>query len=133
MKRLHLLVLILILPFLQGCDPDKDSETKTIDACAEALLSGPRAVADDRADRFQGKVSQARALCRGGQKAADGTPLPWVDWSNYYGTAAVKPSGLKGQIGLNGALLDLEFQRLELIKFNLFENSGTFRDYILGR
>jgi Animal haem peroxidase len=28
--------------------------------------------------------------------------------------------------GINGALLDLEYQRIELLRFNLFDNSGTF-------
>ena len=31
--------------------------------------------------------------------------------------------------GLNGALLDLEYQRIELLKFNLFDNSGTYEVY----
>jgi hypothetical protein len=34
--------------------------------------------------------------------------------------------------GLDGALLDLEYQRIELIKFNLFDNY-TFADYVRGR
>ena len=35
--------------------------------------------------------------------------------------------------GIDGALLDLEYQRIELIKFNLFDNSGTYKSYVLGR
>ncbi len=31
--------------------------------------------------------------------------------------------------GIRGALLDLEFQRMEMIKFNLFDNSGTYEKY----
>ena len=34
--------------------------------------------------------------------------------------------------GIDGALLDLEYQRIELIRFNLFDNSGTYRDYVTG-
>jgi Animal haem peroxidase len=132
MKRFCMLTLIVAISFLQGCDSDEDSGRSTIDACVDALVSGPRKIATDRADRFQGKVAEARAFCRGGSKAVEGMRLPWLDWGNYYG-ASDKPSGLKGKIGVNGALLDLEYQRLELIKFNLFENSGSFRDYILGR
>ena len=30
-------------------------------------------------------------------------------------------------------MLDLEYQRIELIKFNLFDNDGTYKDYLLGR
>jgi len=35
--------------------------------------------------------------------------------------------------GVAGALIDLETQRVELIKFNLFENSGTWSSYVNGR
>jgi len=35
--------------------------------------------------------------------------------------------------GIRGALLDLEYQRIELIKFNLFDNSGTYEEYVKGR
>jgi hypothetical protein len=35
--------------------------------------------------------------------------------------------------GIDGALIDLEYQRLELIRFNLYDNSGTYRDYVEGR
>ena len=35
--------------------------------------------------------------------------------------------------GIDGALLDLEYQRIELIKFNLFDTSGTYEDYVRGR
>ena len=31
--------------------------------------------------------------------------------------------------GINGALLDLEYQRIELLVFNLFDNSGTYEEY----
>src|SRR5262249_29204240 len=34
--------------------------------------------------------------------------------------------------GVDGALVDLEYQRIEMIKFNLFENN-TFEDYLKGR
>jgi hypothetical protein len=35
--------------------------------------------------------------------------------------------------GIDGALLDLEYQRIEVIKFNLFDNDGTYKDFITGR
>jgi hypothetical protein len=34
---------------------------------------------------------------------------------------------------VSGALLDLEYQRIELIKFNLFDNNGTYQTYVTGR
>jgi hypothetical protein len=49
--------------------------------------------------------------------------------------ALVKQAGHLGptQRGIDGALLDLEYERIELIKFNLFDNNGTYKDYVLGR
>ena len=32
--------------------------------------------------------------------------------------------------GIRGALIDLEYQRIELIRFNLFDNSGTYQAYV---
>ena len=34
--------------------------------------------------------------------------------------------------GIDGALMDLEYQRMELIKFNLFDNR-TYEQYVTGR
>jgi hypothetical protein len=31
-------------------------------------------------------VSTGSALCRGGDKAANGTALLWLDWPNYHGS-----------------------------------------------
>ena len=65
---------------------------------------------------------------------------PWVDWSNYWGTGDMTslPTGfisskLPAQRGVAGALVDLELQRVELIKFNLFDNSGTYSHFVEGR
>ncbi len=65
---------------------------------------------------------------------------PWVDWTNYWGTGdmASLPTGFitakaPALRGVSGALLDLEFERVELLKFNLFDNSGTYKDYVTGR
>src|ERR1019366_9431690 len=88
----------------------------------------------------EGKVQEAPALCRAGQRALLFRNTPWVDWSNYWGAgdATSKPPGLltKGgpsSRGIAGALLDLESQRIELIKFNLFDNNGTYQEYVTGR
>ena len=35
--------------------------------------------------------------------------------------------------GIDGALIDLEYQRVELLRFNLFDSSGTYPDYVRGR
>ena len=119
----------------------KQEEAKALLACGRmiadqlALLKIP----DTRAPRFQGKVSEATALCRGGTQALQFRATPWVDWGNYWGTGDMTslPTGfisnkLPAQRGVVGALEDLELQRIELIKFNLFDNSGSFSEYVEG-
>ena len=97
----------------------------------------------ERTERFQGKVQEDTAKCRGGEKAVEFRSTPYVDWANYWATgdaSSLYPgtSSIGGHLGPNGrgidgALLDLEYQRMELIKFNLFDNSGTYREYAEGR
>ena len=120
-------------------DPKKE-EAAALVACAKAVLAGFRPIAPTRDVRFEGKVSEANAVCRGGEKTLQFRLTPWVDWQQYWGTGDMSslPSGFlstKGPEfrGVTGALTDLEFQRIELIKFNLFDNSGTYQDYIAGR
>ena len=117
----------------------KELEAKSLQACAQAV-AGQLAllkIPDARGLRFQGKVSEASALCRGGEQALQFRGTPWVDWSNYWGTGDMSslPTGflsskLPAQRGVAGALLDLELQRVELIKFNLVDNSGTYSEYV---
>jgi hypothetical protein len=110
--------------------------------CVTYVKRGFRPVAQDRAHRFLGKVRKETAGCRGGQKAVQARDEPWLDWQNYYaaggpdsrhptnkGMGHLSPNGL----GVDGALLDLEYQRIELVKFNLLDNNGTYQDYTLGR
>lgn len=112
--------------------------------CVTLAKSGLRAVATDRSTRFLGKVGVPAAHCRGGDRAVEYRNAAGVDWANYYGTAdaaslsstlldPILPGRLeRNQRGIDGALLDLEYQRLELIQFNLFDNY-TYRDYVTGR
>ena len=120
-------------------DPIKD-ELNAAKACVDALFAGIRPIAATRELRFQGNVIQANDLCRGGERTLQFRLTPWVDWTNYWGTGDVAslPTGMlsnKGPAfrGVTGALIDLEFERIELIKFNLFDNSGTYQDFISGR
>src|SRR5579871_4422322 len=120
-------------------DPKKE-EADALLACAKAVFSGIRPIAATRDVRFEGKVSEANALCRGGYKSEQFRLTPWVDWGSYWGTGDMSslPSGFltnKGPEfrGVNGALIDLEFERVELIKFNLFDNAGTYQEFIQGR
>jgi hypothetical protein len=134
---LYYLAGVLMLPYLAnaaGAD-----EAKEIKACAQMVLTGLRPIANTRDFRFEGKVAEATALCRGGEKTLQFRLTPWVDWSQYWGTGDMSslPSGrlLKKApafIGVSGALLDLEYQRVELIKFNLFDNNGTWKNYMTG-
>ena len=125
--------------FMAGCA----STTPDRIACVEMTAGGFRPIANERATRFLGKVREETAQCRGGDKAVAGRAVPWVDWQNYWATAdsaSLAPGwSVRGSHaspngrGIDGALLDLEYQRIELIKFNLFDNSGTYRDYVSGR
>ncbi len=122
--------------------PAKTQEAASLLACGKMVREDLNAlrIPDTRATRFQGKVSEAAALCRGGQRALQFRGTPWVDWSNYWGSGDTSslPAGflspkLVGDRGVAGALVDLEMQRVALIKFNLFDNSGTYREFMQGR
>ncbi len=123
-----------------GCDTTLQPDLR---ACAVALERGFRPVADERAERFLGKVQADTARCRGGDKAVARRGQPWIDWQNYWaaGDATSRAPGSGATYrkldpngrGINGALLDLEYQRIELIRFNLFDNGETYPDYVRGR
>jgi hypothetical protein len=137
MKRTFLLCFLLVLFFL-GTYPFL-RETQ-VGSCLAYALGGLREVAQERSARFLGKVHEDSARCRGGEAAVAWRNTPWIDWQRY--SAAAGPEsrrpGWTGKLGffspdkrgLNGALLDLEYQRIELLKFNLFDNGGTFETYM---
>ena len=113
--------------------------------CAEMLLQGDiQKVAKTRGERFLGKVPDTTARCLGGKKAESLREGPWLDWPNYWanGDAASRaPARLLANAkvigpnahGINGALYELELQRIELITFNLFDNNQTYQSYVAGR
>ncbi|MCW8108938.1 hypothetical protein OPS25_10580 [Alteromonas ponticola] len=139
-----------ILPILitfMGCFASIGASAEKTEkrACISMVKEGFRPIDENRQTRFLGKVAEDTALCRGGEKAAKYRTTPWVDWANYWGTGDtaslregskaktiigehLKPNGR----GIDGSLMDLEYQRIELIKFNLFDNY-TYEDYIKGR
>ncbi len=142
--------LLIMILLLSGLSPptaqaqsnravSKDS-LASIAACRK--LINIRRIAGEREERFLGKVAEATAMCRGGEHAVKYRDVPWLDWSNYWATgdASTQTPGLflsNGHLspngrGIDGALLDLEYERIELIKFNLFDNSDTFETYITG-
>ena len=124
-------------PFGTFVDSTKD--------CAEMLLQRDiQKVAKTREQRFLGKVPDTTARCLGGKYAESLREGPWLDWPNYWaaGDATSRaPARLLAHAkvigpnahGINGALYELEFQRIELIKFNLFDNNKTYEAYVTGR
>jgi hypothetical protein len=110
--------------------------------CAELVHGGLRDIADHRGGRFLGKVGEPAAGCRGGETALLYRDTPWVDWANYWGAGDASSKSdrhLSGSHlldrnirGVDGALLDLEYQRMELIRFNLFDNA-TYGTYLTAR
>jgi hypothetical protein len=136
MKR-YALPALLVVAFLLGAYPVV--RNSRIGSCLAYAFGGLRAVATDRTERFLGKVVEDTARCRGGEKAVAWRNSPWIDWPQYFSAGAheSRSSGLTDRLeilspnsrGINGALLDLEYQRIELLKFNLFDNSGTFEQY----
>ena len=132
------ILLVSMSASIAGCASNSKQD---LDSCADMALGGIRPIASDSAQRFLGKVSKDTAYCRGGDHAVAFRGAPWVDWQNYYATGDVTSKAAEssgGHLGKNGrgvdgALLDLEYQRMELVKFNLFDNSGTYADYVQGR
>lgn len=110
-----------------------------VSSCFELARRGLRPIASDRAHRFNGKVQPYTLACRSSEPIEDANASPWVDWSNYWGTAdetsradfSPLPQLNRNDRGIRGALTDLEYQRIELLKFNLFDNY-TFEEYTKG-
>jgi hypothetical protein len=145
MKRLNLQLAAICIATLLGNHAFAD-ETSSIEACRDMVKGGLRPLTEDRTQRYLGKVGdEATAICRGGEKATLYRATPWVDWTNYYATGDASTRSEDGYKaitslgehlepngrGIDGALMDLEYQRIELIKFNLFDNY-TYETYIKG-
>ncbi len=147
MRRASCSLLLMAMFLLGACNRARNeaikAEAESLKACDEVIMHGFRPITETREKRFSGKVQEATALCRGGQTAVQYRNTPWVDWANYWGTGDVNskaPEFVKqvGHLGPNGrgidgALLDLEYQRIELIRFNLFDNNNTYEEYVKGR
>lgn len=124
-----------------GCNTAALADSDT-NACLKTVAAGLLDIAEDPSKRFLGKVEEDTARCRGGDKAVQYRNTPWVDWQNYYaiGDEQSKHQGDKALTrlgehlypdgrGIDGALMDLEYQRIELIKFNLFDQS-TYQQFV---
>jgi Animal haem peroxidase len=104
--------------------------------CVSAADRGFRKLAVDQLHRFLGKVNDDTAGCRGGETAQKYRRTPFVDWTNYWGTGDAHSRSsldLQTQLGVYGALTDLEYQRIELIQFNRWDNAGTYQQFVEGR
>ena len=128
---------LLIVAVLFGIYPG--IRESRLGSCVAYAFGGLRDIAADRSARFLGKVSEDTARCRGGEAAVAWRKTPWIDWPRYWsaGSEESRFSGVMSSFdilspnsrGINGALLDLEYQRMELLKFNLFDNHGTYEEY----
>src|ERR1035441_5964118 len=88
-------ICLLLLPAIpassQSSSPEtsnKQEEAKALLACAQMVVDqlGALKIPDTRGLRFQGNLSEATVLCRGGEQALNFRGTPWVDWANYWGT-----------------------------------------------
>ena len=141
MKRKILYALAVALVGIAGYTLARKTQ---LGSCVAYALGGFREAATDRSDRFLGKIADDdTARCRGGEKSVQWRSTPWIDWQKYWaaGGEESRATGWASHFGflspnrrgINGATLDLEYQRIELLKFNLFDNAGTFEDYVRGR
>ncbi|MGQ7845262.1 peroxidase family protein [Granulosicoccus sp. 3-233] len=143
--RLSIFTLLGLLSCTTLYTPETSAQS-LVKACASSAKRGILKVPDDRSERFLGKVQTDTALCRGGENATRWQDTPWVDWPNYFAAGdsrSLSDSDKKARTrigehlypngrGVDGALIDLEYQRIELIKFNLFDQT-TYQEYITGR
>ena len=140
MKKLALIGLAVSLLFFAAYPFLRNTQ---LGSCVAHAFGSFREVAQERSERFLGKVHEDTARCRGGEQAVAWRVTPWVDWQRYWATGAEesRSTGLVSKLGflspnrrgVAGALLDMEYQRIELLRFNLFDNSGTFEEYVRGR
>jgi Animal haem peroxidase len=144
MKSYSYLMVVSVVLGLTACTTTVKERLSADKACARVVAQGLRPIADKQTDRFLGKVQEDTANCRGGEKAVARRDSPWLDWPNYWGAGDastkapgagaltelgkhLKPNGR----GVDGALIDLEYQRMELIKFNLNDNA-TYENFVKG-
>lgn len=141
MKKLSRLSTFLVLILLVGSSWSCTERWRSTKACGEMVKAGLLEIGETRDQRFLGKVEENTALCRGGDHAAKFRDVPWLDWANYWGAGDASSKGPDitdakhlsptGR-GIDGAIMDLEYQRIELIKFNLFDNY-TYKEFVQGR
>lgn len=135
-RKILLVVLIVIVAVSAGGTAWWWYEGRSLNDCISLAREGFRPVGG-RLERFLGKVQANTAGCRGGSNAQAYRSTPWLDWENYWGTGDASSKGwgwtTQTQRGVLGALTDVEYQRIELIKFNLLDNNNTYEGYVNGK
>src|SRR5581483_9469022 len=88
MSRIHLSAVCARSMLLGACShyDAKKEEARELEACKQMVLGGLLKIPETRDLRFLGKVQEATAICRGGERALQFRMTPWVDWSQYWGT-----------------------------------------------
>jgi len=113
MKKLWILPAAFIVLSLLSCERKSPLVLSPV-SCAEKAAGQIRPLASERDARFQGKVSEKTALCRGDVKAQERRSLPWVDWRNYFAAGDESSKSFfypRDVRGVGGALVDLEYER----------------------
>jgi hypothetical protein len=64
-KRVVFFTILLAVSCRSGCDKAIQAEVESLQNCAQMIDSGIRPIAATRELRFQGKVENATAVCRG--------------------------------------------------------------------
>ncbi|MGH9611757.1 MAG: hypothetical protein ACRD4P_01605, partial [Bryobacteraceae bacterium] len=64
-----LLAIQLAASVAPAATTSKQEEAQSLKACAQMVLAGFLKIAPERDQRFEGKVAEATALCRGGHQA----------------------------------------------------------------
>lgn len=135
-RKILLVVLIVLVAVSAGGTAWWWYEGRSLNDCISLARGGFRPVGG-RLERFLGKVEANTAGCRGGNNAQAYRSTPWLDWENYWGTGDASSKGwswtTQTQRGVLGALTDIEYQRIELIKFNLLDNNNTYEAYVNGK
>src|SRR5215467_3331390 len=135
-RKTVLVLLICLVAIAAGGSTWWWYEGRSLNDCISVAHEGFRPIGD-RLQRFLGKVQANTAGCRGGNNALTYRGTPWLDWTNYWGTGDASSKGwpltTQTQRGVLGALTDIEYQRIELIKFNLLDNNNTYEAYVNGK
>ena len=81
MKKLALIGFAVSLLFFAAYPSLRDTR---FGSCVAYAFGSFREVAQNRSERFLGKVHEDTARCRGGEEAVKWRATPWFDWQRYW-------------------------------------------------